>query len=96
MGQSTNENRFGLSDWYDKSSFLTKVGRPKGILSFKANSSREASLIDKGGDRQIKLDRNPEKFYDASFKMTERRLDVHIPQMNKGADRNQGFKSMYK
>ena len=50
MGANVNENRFMLSDKYDKSTYLTKVSRPKAIVNFGKVSKRDSDLIIKGGD----------------------------------------------
>ena len=96
MGTTTNDNRFALNDWFDKSSYLTKVKRPKGIVSFRATSQREPDLIQKGGNRLIKIDRKPEKFYDAPIPNRGKRIDTQITKMHKQTNRKQNFSSMYK
>ena len=55
MGTSINENRFALNDLYDKSSYLTKVTRPKAMVNFDKPSKRDSILIAKGGDDRIDL-----------------------------------------
>ena len=55
MGSKINENRFALDDNYDKSTYLTKVPRPKAAVDFDKPSKRNPILIDKGGDNRIDL-----------------------------------------
>ena len=55
MGSNLNEHRFMLSEMYNRSTYLTKVPRPKAIIDFSKPSERIANLIDKGGDARIDL-----------------------------------------
>lgn len=68
MGGQVNENRFCLSDRYDKSTYLTKVSRPKAIINFERETERPQDLIAKGGDLSVRLDGKSQVFYEHDIK----------------------------
>ena len=79
-----NPGRFDLSDFYDKSTYLTKVPRHRSILPFGKEVSRTKDLIDKGGDDRISLGGKSSIFYDTDKKFAVmKRLDRGIPTMQK-------------
>ncbi len=98
MGSQMNDGRFNLNDFYDKSSYLSKVPRPKQIIDFSTVTERDKDLIDKGGDAGVKIGGKCSKFYDENTKIsaTMKRLDAGMPKMNKSTNRSTAFGSMYK
>ena len=56
MGEPVNDMRFGHSDNYDRSTYLTTVPRVKSLVPFQGLRSREEALIAKGGDTLVDLE----------------------------------------
>ena len=48
-----HEQRFGLSDMYDKSTYLTTSPRTKSVLPFEMREDRDLDLMAKGGNYHI-------------------------------------------
>lgn len=97
MGSQVNDKRFCLSDRYDKSTYLTKVSRPKAIVHFEKESKRPEDLIAKGGDLQVRLDGKSQVFYDHDVKDQKimKRMNAGIAEMNKQTARTNPFGNMY-
>lgn len=90
-----NENRFGLPDTYDKSTYLTSVKRSKMPISFERQIVRDEKLIEKGGDTTVVLSHRSQKFYDTFKKdKTMNRLDNGIVKHEKVTARED--QSLYK
>ena len=83
MGPSVNENRFGLTDFYDKSTYLSKVRRPRNVIPFERYDKRQKSLIAKGGDNGIDLQGKSDAFYDPVQDVTFPRRDKKVPIIGK-------------
>ena len=76
-----NPGRFELSDFYDRSTYLTNVPRHKSILPFEKLRGRD-DLIAKGGDAGVSLGGKSSLFYDTDKKFkTMKRLDKSVPAM---------------
>ena len=90
-----NPGRFELSDFFDRSTYLTNVPRHKSILPFQKGPGRD-DLIAKGGDGGIDLGGKSSVFYDTDKKFkTMKRLDKSVPVMKNTTDRVQ-HNSIYK
>ena len=50
MCQPVNEQRFANHDFFDKSTYLSKVRRPRSIIPFQGFVGRDENLVAKGGD----------------------------------------------
>ena len=48
-----HEGRFGLSDLFDKSTYLTRSPRARSIIPFEGRCDRDTDLMAKGGDISI-------------------------------------------
>ena len=83
MGPSVNEKRFGLTDFYDKSTYLSKVRRPRNVIPFERYDKRQKSLIAKGGDNGIDLQGKSDAFYDPVQDVTFPRRDKKVPIIGK-------------
>ena len=59
-----NDKRFDLTDYYDKSTYLSKIRRPRGIVPFERYDKRQKSLIARGGDCNHDLSFKSDAFYD--------------------------------
>ena len=53
MGSMVHEGRFGLSDMYDKSTYLTTSPRLKTVMPFEDQGGRDSDLMAKGGNSSI-------------------------------------------
>jgi len=69
MGEPVNDERFNLSDKFDKSTYLSKMMRARSVIPFQKSGRREETLIAKGGDTLIRLGGKPEVFYDQGAKL---------------------------
>lgn len=69
MAEPVNDMRFGLSDTYDKSTYLTNVPRPKSLVPFEGFDSRKGDLIAKGGNSAVDLKGKAQVYYDPEVKL---------------------------
>ena len=90
-----NDKRFGLTDFYDKSTYLSKVRRPRGVIPFQHYDKRQKSLIAKGGDNGVDLQGKSDAFYDPIQDVTLPRRDKKVPILGKATTRERSFGSMY-
>ena len=98
MGTSLNEHRFALNDRFDKSTYLTKVQRPKAVTDFGKHSQRIPDLINKAGDDRIELGGKSCNFISQGTedKVLMRNLDVGITKFHLATDRTNPFGCIYR
>ena len=98
MGKSLNDHRFNLNDRYDKSTYLTKVPRPKAIIDFSKPSKRSSDLMLQGGDERVDLGGKSCNFIDQgkAEKVVQKRLNFGIPNFKRTTTRNVMFGNLYK
>jgi hypothetical protein len=83
-----NPGRFELSDFYDKSTYLTNVPRNRSILPFEKCESRDQKLIAKGGETGRDLGSKSNVFYDTDKKFNVmKRLDRSVPLLDRTTQR---------
>ena len=100
MGQPTNDKRFFLSDWYDKSTYLSNQPRKKGLIPFRTQPNRDKDLIAKRGENGAELGGKSDVYYggheERCMRATKRRFDTGIPKIEKVTNRKGAFGSMYR